>query len=68
MQQLEYIVPTISCGHCKKSIETALGAVAGVASVEVTVSDKKVAVSYDAAQVTPEQIREALDDEGFTPQ
>ena len=68
MQQLEYIVPTISCGHCKKAIETALGGVAGVVSVEVTVPEKKVAVSYDAAQVTPEQIREALDDEGFTPQ
>jgi copper ion binding protein len=40
-------VPDISCGHCKASIEKAVGAVHGVRAVEVDVARKSVRVELD---------------------
>ncbi len=40
-----YSVPEISCGHCQSSIEAAVGAVDGVAAVEVDIEAKTVSVS-----------------------
>ena len=38
-------VPDISCDHCKSAIETSVGGVAGVLSVNVDVAAKTVAVA-----------------------
>ena len=40
-------VPDISCGHCKTSIEGAVGPLEGVEFVEVAVEDRTVVVNYD---------------------
>lgn len=40
-------VPEVSCGHCKSSIEGALGPVAGVRQAVVDIDIKQVAVEFD---------------------
>lgn len=46
MPDLTLSVPTISCGHCKKTIELAVSAVPGVRSVEASVDDHVVDVDF----------------------
>lgn len=56
-----YLVPGISCGHCKQSIESEVAKVAGVARVAVDIEAKTVSVDGgdDSA------IRAAIDEAGF---
>lgn len=58
-------VPDISCGHCKSSIEGAVGPLSGVASVDVAVDDRTVAIEYDGADETFEAIVSAIEDQGY---
>lgn len=57
-----YEVPSISCAHCKQSIESGLGALDGVESVEVDIDAKSVLV---AGSATEEAVRDALDGLGY---
>ena len=56
-----FSVPTISCDHCKRAIESEVSAVADVSSVDVDIEAKEVTVTGgdDAA------IRSAIDDAGY---
>ena len=58
-------VPTISCGHCKSSIEGALGGLNGVRSVEVVIDAKKVDVDFDDAAVSLDAIVAAIEEQGY---
>ncbi|BAK16861.1 copper chaperone [Solibacillus silvestris StLB046] len=55
----------MSCGHCVKSVETSVGALAGVQEVKVDLAEKKVSVAYNADAVTVEQIKETIDEQGY---
>jgi copper ion binding protein len=68
MENVTYTAPGISCEHCQRSIESAVGALPGVQSVTVEVPTKKVSVSFDPARVTRSQIEVTLDEEGYTVQ
>jgi copper ion binding protein len=57
-------VPDISCDHCQRTIETALGRLPGV-RVAVDVAARTVQVTYDERAVTPATIRDTLADEGY---
>ena len=57
-----YSVPTISCDHCKHSIEGEVGRLAGVAQVGVDVAARTVKVDGDA---TDEAIRNAISEAGY---
>ena len=59
-------VPDVSCEHCVKTINGALGAVEGVEAVSVDIPSKTVRLTYDANQVGMEKIEEVLDDAGYT--
>jgi copper chaperone len=59
-------VPDISCEHCVKTINGALGELGGVASVSTDIQTRTVRLRYDPAQVTMEQIEAVLDDAGYT--
>ncbi|HEU5347317.1 MAG TPA: cation transporter [Ktedonobacterales bacterium] len=59
-------VPDISCEHCVKTINGALSALPGVESVNPDIPTKSVALRYDPAQVSMEQIEATLDDAGYT--
>jgi copper chaperone len=57
-------VPDISCDHCRRTIETALGALPGVRA-DVDVAARTVQVTYDEATVAPATIRATLSEEGY---
>ncbi|MFI5276538.1 MAG: heavy-metal-associated domain-containing protein [Ktedonobacterales bacterium] len=59
-------VPDISCEHCVKTINGALGAASGVAEVSTDIPSKTVRLTYDAAQIDMPQIEAILDDAGYT--
>jgi copper chaperone len=65
METLTYTAPAISCEHCQKAIEGAVGALPGVAQVRVDIPTKRVEVRYDPAQVNARQIESTLDEEGY---
>jgi copper ion binding protein len=58
-------VPDVSCEHCKDSIEGAVGVLKGVASVEVMIDDRTVAVDYDGAEDTFGAIVAAIKGQGY---
>lgn len=57
-------VEGMSCNHCVSSIETTVGALAGVSAVNVVLSDKEVEVAFDNV-ATLAQIKETIEDQGF---
>jgi copper chaperone len=66
VQDTTLSVPDISCEHCVKAINGALGSLPGVASVATDIPTKSVRLSYDTDQLSMAQIEEALDDAGYT--
>jgi copper ion binding protein len=57
--------PAISCEHCRRAIEGAVGALDGVQSVHVEIPSKMVRVMYNPAQVSRQTIEATLDEEGY---
>jgi len=57
-----YLVPGISCGHCKTAIEAEVTKLDGVADVEVSVDNKTVIVAGDVAETA---VRAAIDEAGY---
>lgn len=57
-----YDVPSISCGHCKQTIESTLGGRPDVEAVEVDVSARTVQVVGD---VSDDDVRTSLDEAGY---
>lgn len=53
-------VPDISCGHCERTVLATLSPLDGVADVQVDIPTHTVTLSYDPAQITIDQISEAL--------
>lgn len=58
-------VPDISCGHCKSSIEGAVGPLDGVELVEVAIDDRTVAIDYDGTEDTYTAIVDAIEGQGY---
>ena len=58
-------VPTISCGHCEKTITEALTPLAGVSSVSVDIPTKQVTVEYDASSASVDQFKDVLAEEDY---
>ncbi len=58
-------VPDVSCGHCKSSIEGAVGPLDGVELVEVAIDDRTVAVDYDCTEDTFAEIVAAIEEQGY---
>ena len=65
METMTVTAPNISCEHCQRAIEGAIGALPGVQSVHVEVPSKTVQVSYDPAHVSREAIAATLHEEGY---
>jgi copper chaperone len=65
-QETVLSVPDISCAHCVKTINTALGALQGVQAVETDIPTKTVHLSFDPSQVSLETVEATLDDAGYT--
>jgi len=59
-------VEGMTCGHCEQAIQSTVGAIEGVETVEASHTEKKTVVRYDAARVKPEAITAAIEKLGYT--
>ena len=59
-------VPDMSCGHCKAAVEGELNKLSGVERADADVEKGTVAVSYDEAAVTTEDLKGAIEEAGYT--
>ena len=57
-------VPDISCGHCKASIEGAVGQLDGISKVEVHIEAKTVDVDF-AAPADLDSVIAAIEEQGY---
>lgn len=55
----------MTCGGCVKSVHSAVTPLEGVQSVDVNLEDNLATVTFDAANVTAEEIAQAIEDAGF---
>lgn len=58
-------VPGISCGHCARTITTALAPMTGVGQVRVDLPAKQVHVEYDETQTGVERLKASLQTAGY---
>jgi len=65
MEHVTLTAPDISCGHCVATVKEAVGALAGVASVEADPSSKRVEIDFDPGRVSLTEIEAALDEAGY---
>lgn len=65
-QETVLSVPDVSCEHCVKTIDGALGALPGVEQVATDIPTKSVRLRYNPDQVSMQKIEEVLDDAGYT--
>lgn len=59
-------VPDVSCEHCVKTINGALGQLSGVEAVSTDIPSKTVHLRYDPSQVTLDSIEATLEEAGYT--
>jgi copper chaperone len=59
-------VPDMSCGHCKAAVEGELNKLSGVERADADFGSGTVAVSYDEAAVTTEDLKGAIEEAGYT--
>ncbi|HET7627453.1 MAG TPA: copper chaperone CopZ [Bacillales bacterium] len=65
MKEIKLKVDGMSCEHCKKAVNGALAELDGVQAVEVSVKRGEAEVSYDETKVTLEQMKDAIEDQGY---
>ncbi|WP_028563085.1 copper chaperone CopZ [Paenibacillus pinihumi] len=63
MKEVTLQVTGMSCGHCVKAVEGALKPL-GVQG-EVDLAGNSVKVSFDESQVSLDQIKTAIEDQGY---
>ncbi len=66
VQDVVLSVPDVSCEHCVRAIDGALGSLQGVEAVSTDILTKSVHLRYDSNQLSMERIETALDDAGYT--
>jgi len=59
-------VPDMHCGHCKAAVESELSKISGVESSNADVEKGTVEVSYDEGTVTTENLKDAIEEAGYT--
>jgi copper chaperone len=65
MEKRTLNVEGMSCEHCVKAVNNALGGISGVTNTVVSLKDKTVSFDYDSALVQIETIKAAITDAGF---
>ncbi|MDA8320742.1 MAG: heavy metal-associated domain-containing protein [Actinomycetota bacterium] len=62
---IELTAPDISCAKCKANIEGDLAAEPGIEQVTVDVGARRVRISYNEHETSPERLRARLGDVGY---
>jgi copper chaperone len=65
MTEKTYSVPDVSCMHCKRAIEGAVGAMPGISVVEVDVDAKTVHVIFEEDTVAEADVLATMAEEGY---
>ena len=65
MEKVVLNVEGMSCAHCENAVKKAAGELSGVCNVTVDLSRKTVTVEYDAAAVSLDSIKQAIEDQGY---
>ncbi|MBT2654506.1 copper chaperone CopZ [Bacillus sp. ISL-18] len=65
MEKVTLNVQGMSCGHCVKAVEGSVGALKGISSVKVDLKDAKVDVEFNNQEVSLDQIKETIEDQGY---
>ncbi|MEW9670243.1 copper ion binding protein [Ammoniphilus sp. 3BR4] len=63
MKEITLQVEGMSCGHCVNAIEGALKELGAAAKVDL--AGKSVSLSYDETKLSLDQIKEAIEDQGY---
>jgi copper chaperone len=66
MIEKTFNVPDMSCGHCKAAVESELNRLSGVESSNADVEKGTVTVRYDEGKVSTEQLKDAIEEAGYT--
>ncbi len=64
MEKQVFIVNGMKCCHCEMNVENAVKSIAGVASADADREEGKVTVEYDAAKVSADDIKSAVENVG----
>ncbi|MFC7395361.1 copper chaperone CopZ [Scopulibacillus cellulosilyticus] len=65
MENTTLNVQGMTCGHCEAAVTSALKELNGVSDVKVHLSEGKVDVSFDSSKVSIDQMKEAIEDQGY---
>lgn len=65
MEKVTLNVKGMSCGHCVNAVEGSVGKLNGVAEVKVNLGNGTVDVEFNNSEVTLDQIKETIDDQGY---
>lgn len=65
MKNVTLNVQGMSCGHCVKAVEGSLGKLEGVNEVNVKLDDDLVEVTFNESQVTLNEIKETIEEQGY---
>jgi copper chaperone len=65
MESITLSATDISCEHCQKAIESAVGAINGVESVSVDIPAKTVHAAFDPGVTSAADITAAMEEEGY---
>ena len=65
VQTLSMAIRGMTCGNCARSVERKLAGTAGVTKAVVDLAGAAATVEYDAGQVNPETLAEAVRTLGF---
>ncbi len=65
MEKIVLNVEGMSCAHCENRVKKAVDALSGVASVDVSLEGKTVTVELDPSAVSTQQVKEAIEEQGY---
>jgi copper ion binding protein len=66
MEKVTLKVDGMSCEHCVKAVNNALGELNGVKNIDVSLTEKTVSFVYENDLTPLETIKAAITEEGFT--
>jgi len=65
MELVSITVEGMSCNHCVKAIESAVGMLNGVENVRVDLQAKRVLVDFHSEKVSVDVIKGTIEDQGY---
>ena len=65
LQNVKMNVEGMSCMHCVAAVKKAAEALDGVCDVQVSLEEKTARVEFDSDKVTPDDIKKAIEAQGY---